>query len=161
MRTQTEVRSFHGGRLRMLDDFGRELLPLTTDKEFCATLDKGPCFFAGKPLSSLWTDVWIICKILSIQTWMSLHKRRWQSKSADLIDGIAHSVRSWAQSNRRRIGSTESSMVRRGAFFGDATYCHCRVPTYYVQRMAAPGYRFGDNATVQFGCSWAWLLQRL
>lgn len=48
IRTQTEVRSFHGGRLRMLDDFGRDLLPLTTDKEFCATLDKGACFFAGK-----------------------------------------------------------------------------------------------------------------
>lgn len=48
IRTQTEVRSFHGGRLRMLDDFGRDLLPLTSDKEFCATLDKGSCFFAGK-----------------------------------------------------------------------------------------------------------------
>lgn len=47
-KTMSEVRSFQGGRLRMLDDFGRQLLPLTTDKKTCVTLDKGPCFFAGK-----------------------------------------------------------------------------------------------------------------
>lgn len=47
-KTKSEVRSFQGGRLRMLDDFGRQLLPLTTDKKTCVTLDKGACFFAGK-----------------------------------------------------------------------------------------------------------------
>lgn len=47
-KTKSEVRSFQGGRLRMLDDFGRQLLPLTTDKKTCVTQDKGPCFFAGK-----------------------------------------------------------------------------------------------------------------
>lgn len=47
LKTQTEVRSFQGGRLRMLDDFGRELLPLSVDKDECGSLDKGPCFFAG------------------------------------------------------------------------------------------------------------------
>lgn len=46
-KTVSEVRSFQGGRLRMLDDFGRQLLPLTLDKNTCVTLDKGPCFFAG------------------------------------------------------------------------------------------------------------------
>lgn len=50
-KTMSEVRSFQGGRLRMLDDFGRQLLPLTTDKKLC--LDKGPCFFAGKK-----TNIW-------------------------------------------------------------------------------------------------------
>lgn len=43
----SEVRSFQGGRLRMLDDFGRQLLPLTVDKKTCVSLDKGPCFFTG------------------------------------------------------------------------------------------------------------------
>lgn len=47
-KTEAEVRSFRGGRLRMLEDFGRELLPLTVDKEACVSLEKGPCFFAGK-----------------------------------------------------------------------------------------------------------------
>lgn len=31
----------------MLDDFGRELLPLSVDKDACGSLDNGPCFFAG------------------------------------------------------------------------------------------------------------------
>lgn len=46
----SEVRSFQGGRLRMSDNFGRQLLPLTSDKKTCVKLDtqKGPCFFAGK-----------------------------------------------------------------------------------------------------------------
>lgn len=47
-KTVSEVRSFQGGRLRMLDDFGRQLLPLTVDKKTCVSLDKGPCFFTGK-----------------------------------------------------------------------------------------------------------------
>lgn len=48
LKTQAEVRSFRGGRLRMLEDFGRELLPLTVDKEACVSLEKGPCFFTGE-----------------------------------------------------------------------------------------------------------------
>lgn len=47
LKTQAEVRSFQGGKLRMLDDFGRQLLPLTVEKDQCVSLDKGPCFFAG------------------------------------------------------------------------------------------------------------------
>lgn len=47
LKIQAEVRSFQGGRVRMLDDFGRELLPLSVDKDACGSLDKGPCFFAG------------------------------------------------------------------------------------------------------------------
>lgn len=49
-KTMSEVRSFQGGRLRMSDNFGRQLLPLTSDKKTCVKLDtqKGPCFFAGK-----------------------------------------------------------------------------------------------------------------
>lgn len=46
----SEVRSFQGGRLRMLDDFGRQLLPLTVDKKTCVSLDKGPCFFTGNSI---------------------------------------------------------------------------------------------------------------
>lgn len=47
LKTLAEVRSFEGGRVRMLDDFGRDLLPLSVDKDTCGTLDNGPCFFAG------------------------------------------------------------------------------------------------------------------
>ncbi|EDW83073.1 uncharacterized protein Dwil_GK22657 [Drosophila willistoni] len=43
-----ELRSFRGGRLRMLDDFGHDLLPLTNDKKACNTDEPGKsCFKAG------------------------------------------------------------------------------------------------------------------
>lgn len=48
LKTQAEVRSFEGGRLRMFNDFGREVLPLTIDRDACVTTDKGPCYFTGK-----------------------------------------------------------------------------------------------------------------
>lgn len=47
LKTQADVRSMQSGRLSMLDDFGRELLPLSVDKDACGSLDNGPCFFAG------------------------------------------------------------------------------------------------------------------
>lgn len=48
-KTMTDVRSFQGGQLRMLDDFGRQLLPLTHLKDACVLMDKGNfCFLAGK-----------------------------------------------------------------------------------------------------------------
>lgn len=47
MKTQGEVRSFRHGMLRMTDDYGRQLLPLTDDKNSCGQ-EHGPCFFAGK-----------------------------------------------------------------------------------------------------------------
>lgn len=47
MKTQAEVRAFEGGRLRMLFDFGREMLPLTMDQNSCVTVENGPCFFTG------------------------------------------------------------------------------------------------------------------
>lgn len=46
LKTQSEVRSFRGGELRVLDDFGRPMLPLTENKESCG-MERGPCFFAG------------------------------------------------------------------------------------------------------------------
>lgn len=46
LKTQNEVRSFKQGRLRMLDDFGRDLLPLTDRKSICGG-ENTPCFFAG------------------------------------------------------------------------------------------------------------------
>lgn len=47
MKTQAEVRAFEGGRLRMLFDFGREMLPMTMDQNSCVTVENGPCFFTG------------------------------------------------------------------------------------------------------------------
>ncbi|KAH8383684.1 hypothetical protein KR009_010037 [Drosophila setifemur] len=42
------LRSFRGGRLRMLDDFGRDLLPLTNDKKSCPSEEAGKsCFASG------------------------------------------------------------------------------------------------------------------
>lgn len=45
-KTQGEVRSFRNGMLRMSDDYGRQLLPLTDDKKSCGQ-EHGPCYFAG------------------------------------------------------------------------------------------------------------------
>jgi len=46
--TQTEVRSFKNGKLRMFNDFGRDMLPLSKEKDACLTMKKGSaCFFAG------------------------------------------------------------------------------------------------------------------
>lgn len=47
LKSQSEVRSFKHGHLRMLDDFGRDLLPLTDNKDTCGG-ESSPCFFAGK-----------------------------------------------------------------------------------------------------------------
>lgn len=47
-KTQAELRLFRHGRLRMMNDFGHDLLPLTQEKDACLTMEKGSaCFFAG------------------------------------------------------------------------------------------------------------------
>lgn len=44
----SELRSFNGGRLEVMDDFGRELLPLSKDTEACLTMEQGSaCFTSG------------------------------------------------------------------------------------------------------------------
>ncbi|EDV91128.1 GH17282 [Drosophila grimshawi] len=43
-----DLRTFHGGRLRMFNDFGRDLLPLTSDKSACGSDEPGKsCFKSG------------------------------------------------------------------------------------------------------------------
>ncbi|ALC46682.1 Pxt, partial [Drosophila busckii] len=43
-----DLRTFQGGRLRMLNDFGRDLLPLTEDKNSCSSTEPGKtCFQSG------------------------------------------------------------------------------------------------------------------
>nr|CAD7200942.1 unnamed protein product [Timema douglasi] len=43
-----DLRTSTGGRLRVFHDFGRDLLPLTQDKETCITSEQGSaCFLAG------------------------------------------------------------------------------------------------------------------
>jgi len=43
------LRAFRGGRLRMMNDFGRDLLPLTNDKNACPSEEAGKsCFHSGK-----------------------------------------------------------------------------------------------------------------
>ncbi|XP_030746842.1 chorion peroxidase-like [Sitophilus oryzae] len=43
-----ELRSFHGGTLKVFDDFGRELLPLSKDPLACLTMEQGSaCFESG------------------------------------------------------------------------------------------------------------------
>lgn len=44
-----ELRSFEGGRLRVFQDFGRELPPLSDDSDACLTMERGSaCFTTGK-----------------------------------------------------------------------------------------------------------------
>lgn len=46
--TAKVLRTFRGGKLRMFDDFGRDLLPLTKEREACASNDNGDvCFKSG------------------------------------------------------------------------------------------------------------------
>lgn len=43
-----ELRSFEGGRLKVFNDFGRELLPLSEDSDACLTMERGSaCFSSG------------------------------------------------------------------------------------------------------------------
>lgn len=47
--TARELRVFKGGKLRMLNDFGRDLLPLTADKHACESDAPGKtCFKSGR-----------------------------------------------------------------------------------------------------------------
>ncbi|XP_055713845.1 chorion peroxidase isoform X2 [Phlebotomus papatasi] len=46
--TEADLRAFEGGRLRMLNDFGRDLLPLSNDVQLCSQIPPGStCFQAG------------------------------------------------------------------------------------------------------------------
>lgn len=48
-----ELRSFNGGRLDVMEDFGRELLPLSKDKDACLTMEQGSaCFTSGYGLNT-------------------------------------------------------------------------------------------------------------
>lgn len=46
LRLQGEVRAFRRGLLRTMNDFGREMLPLSEGKKSCGQ-EQGPCFLAG------------------------------------------------------------------------------------------------------------------
>lgn len=49
--TARELREFNGGRLRMSKDFGRDLLPMISDKKACETDDPSKtCYKAGNLL---------------------------------------------------------------------------------------------------------------
>ena len=46
--TAHELREFNGGRLRMSNDFGRDLLPMISDKKACESDDPGKtCYKSG------------------------------------------------------------------------------------------------------------------
>lgn len=42
-----DLRSFEGGLLEVMDDFGRELLPLTKESDACLTMEQGSACFAS------------------------------------------------------------------------------------------------------------------
>lgn len=49
LETARELRLFKGGRLRMFNDFGRDMLPLTNDKSACGNDDPSmTCFKSGE-----------------------------------------------------------------------------------------------------------------
>lgn len=46
--TSKDLRSFHNGKLKMFNDFGRDLLPLATQKDACADESGKTCFKSGE-----------------------------------------------------------------------------------------------------------------
>lgn len=49
METARELRLFRGGKLRMFNDFGRDMLPLTSDRSACGNDDPSmTCFKSGE-----------------------------------------------------------------------------------------------------------------
>lgn len=81
-RTQEEVRSFRGGRLRVLDDFGRDLLPLVGAGAPACGTERGPCFMAGDGRSNQ------IVTLTALHTvWLRQHNR--------LADGLAALNEHW------------------------------------------------------------------
>lgn len=56
-----DLRTFRGGRLKIFNDFGRELLPLTSDENACGSAEPGKtCFKSGKLFPSHIFDKQII-----------------------------------------------------------------------------------------------------
>ncbi|KAJ8932162.1 hypothetical protein NQ314_014874 [Rhamnusium bicolor] len=44
-----ELRSFEGGKLKVFNDYGRELLPITKESDACLTMEQGSaCFSSGE-----------------------------------------------------------------------------------------------------------------
>lgn len=43
----SELRNFIGGRLKVFNDYGRDLLPLSKDSEACLTMEQGSACFAS------------------------------------------------------------------------------------------------------------------
>ncbi|BFG00490.1 chorion peroxidase [Drosophila madeirensis] len=74
-----ELRSFRGGRLRMLNDFGRDLLPLTSDKKSCPSEEAGKsCFKSGDGRTN---------QIISLITLQILFARE-HNRVADILSQI-------------------------------------------------------------------------
>lgn len=101
--TQASVRSFRGGRLRVLDDFGRELLPLVGAGAPACGTERGPCFLAGDGRSNQ------IVTLAALHTvWMREHNR--------LADGLAAMNAHWDdervfQEARRIVGAQLQHIV--------------------------------------------------
>lgn len=62
----------------MLDEFGHSLLPLSTDKGECGSLDHGPCFFAGDGRSN---------QIISLTAVHTLFARE-HNRIADILSAL-------------------------------------------------------------------------
>lgn len=49
MAAQAAIRSFSGGKLQVFNDFGRDMLPLSSEPDACNLMGTGnACFQAGK-----------------------------------------------------------------------------------------------------------------
>lgn len=75
-----DLRAFQGGRLEMLNDFGRELLPLTNDKKACPSEEAGKsCFNSGKICTPLWFPLYLLFNIRFFYSFVNMKLKNYIS----------------------------------------------------------------------------------
>ncbi|XP_064556463.1 chorion peroxidase [Drosophila montana] len=90
-----DLRTFHGGRLHMFNDFGRDLLPLTSDKDACGSAEPGnTCFKSGDGRTN---------QIISLITLQIVFARE-HNRVADILAELNPSANDeWLYQEARRI----------------------------------------------------------
>ncbi|KAH8276325.1 hypothetical protein KR026_011884 [Drosophila bipectinata] len=103
-----DLRAFRGGRLEMLNDFGRELLPLTNDKKACPSEEAGKsCFNSGDGRTN---------QIISLITLQILLARE-HNRVADVLQQLNPSATDeWLFQEARRIVIAEMQHITYNEF---------------------------------------------
>ncbi|XP_016951528.1 chorion peroxidase [Drosophila biarmipes] len=102
------LRAFRGGRLRMMNDFGRDLLPLTNDKKACPSEEAGKsCFHSGDGRTN---------QIISLITLQILLARE-HNRVADALSQLNPSASDeWLFQEARRIVVAELQHITYNEF---------------------------------------------